>query len=89
MWSQRAGQRVNKDGLRLLGKMSILLTAVRSVVNCKCYPQTSLLITLAALPASAQVYLPKILNTLVFHADKGAAVKETLVARSVFVSCMR
>lgn len=89
MWSQTGGERVNRDGLRLLGKMSILLTAIRGVVNCKCYPQTSLLVTLAALPASAQVYLPKTLSTLVFHADKGAAAKETLVAMSVFVSCVR
>lgn len=44
---------------------------------------------LVALLASAQVYLPKILNILVFHADKGAVVKETLVAMSVLVSCMR
>jgi len=58
-------------------------------VNCKCSPSTSLLITLVALVASAQVYLPKILNILLFHADKGAVVKETLVAMRVFVSCMR
>lgn len=69
--------------------MSVLLTAILSIANCKCYPWTSLLITLVALVASAQVYLPKIPNILVFHADKGAVVKETLVAMSVFVSCMR
>jgi len=36
--------------------------------------------------ASAQVYLPKILNIPVFHADKGAVVKETLVATGMFLS---
>lgn len=48
-----------------------------------------MLIKLVALPASAQVYLPKILHILVFHADKGAVVKETLVAMSMFMSCLR
>lgn len=38
--------------------------------------------------ASAQVYLPKILNIPVFLDDKGAVVKETLVAMSMFLSCV-
>lgn len=79
---------VSRDGLRLSGKMSIVLTAIPSGLNCKCYHWTCLLIKLVALPASAQVYLPKILPILVFHADKGAMVKETLVAMSVFMSCL-
>lgn len=38
--------------------------------------------------ASAQVYLPKILNIPVFLADKGAVVKETPVTMSLFLSCV-
>lgn len=34
--SERSG--VNRDGLRLSGKMSILVTATPSGLNCKCYP---------------------------------------------------
>lgn len=89
MWSQRGQGWVSRDGLRLSGQMSILLTAIQSKLNCECYPWTSLLIRwVALLPASAQVYLPNILNRLVFHADKGAMVKETPVAMTVFVSWM-
>lgn len=60
----------------------------QSGLNCKCYHWSCLLIRLVALPASAQVHLPKILHILVFHADKGAVVKETLVAMNVFMSCL-
>lgn len=84
--SERSG--VNRNGLRLSGKMNILLTAIPSGLSCKCYHWICLLIKLVALSASAQVYLPKILHILVFHADKGAVVKETLVAMSVLVSCL-
>lgn len=34
--SERTG--ISRDGLRLSGKMSILLTAIPSGLNCKCYP---------------------------------------------------
>lgn len=73
-------------GMRLSGKMSITDS------NSKCRELQMLSLNQFAdntcnSVASTQVYLPKILNVPVFHADKGAVVKETLVAMSMFLSC--
>lgn len=86
VFSERSG--VSRDGLRLSGKMSILLTAIPKWIELQMLPLKLFADKACSSPASAQVHLPKILHILVFHADKGAVVKETLVAMNVFVSCL-
>lgn len=85
MWPQRTAV-IEQGWPKAFRSEEQFLTAAQSALHCKCCPRTSLPIRLVALPSSARVNLPKILNALVFPADKGAVVKGRLVAVSVFVS---
>lgn len=77
---------MSRGGPRLSGEKSNSRRQLKAHIELQMSSQNLFADNTCSSPSVCAVNSPKILNTLVFPADKGAVVEGRLVATSVFVS---